>query len=95
MFPEEVKQDVNAINRTMLRGLSGILLIGTAYYSGASYIKNYSKWGRLTSSGIFQKALVYCILLNSTNYFMLVRNSDEIETFFKHHTHYERAIDRY
>ena len=90
-----MKQDVNAINGSMLRGLSGILLIGTAYYGGATYIKNFSRWGRLTSSGIFQKALVYCILLNSTNYLMLVRNSDEIDVFFKHHAHFERAIDQY
>ena len=72
----------------MLIGLTGILLVGVAYYGGGYYIKRATKWGRLTSSGLFPKALVYCLLLNSTNYFILVRNSEEIDLFFKHHNHY-------
>jgi hypothetical protein len=76
LLPEEAKKDVNAINRSMLFGLSAILLVGCAYYGGAYCIKRFSKWGRLTSSGLFQKALMYCVLLNTTNYFMLVRNSE-------------------
>jgi hypothetical protein len=79
----------------MMFGLSAILLVGSAYYGGTYYIKRYTKWGRLTSSGMLQKALVYCVLLNTTNYFMLVRNSEEIDLFFKHHIHYERAINLY
>lgn len=60
----------------MFKGLASILLIGFAYYGGAYYIKRNTKWGRLTSSSLFQKALVYCVLLNTTNYFLLVRNSE-------------------
>lgn len=79
----------------MIFGLSGILLAGFTYYGGAYCVKKYSKWGKLTASGIFQKALVYCVLLNTTNYFMLVRNSEEIDIIFKHHSHYEKAICKY
>jgi hypothetical protein len=59
----------------MLKGLTSTLMLGCAYYGGAYYIKRNTIWGRLTSSGLFQKALVYCVLLNTSNYFLLERNS--------------------
>ena len=94
-LPDEVKDEMKSINRKMLKGILGLISAGVGYYGGAFCLKHFTKWGKLTSSGLFQKALVYCILLNSTNYFVLVQSSEELDVMFKHHRHFEQMIQQY
>lgn len=79
----------------MTRGIGTISFIGLMYYGGSFLIDRFTKWGKLTSSGFFQKILAYSILFNTSNYYLLVRNSEEIDLMFKHHKIYEDLISEY
>lgn len=63
------------INRETGIVLSAVTLVGVLFYGGGLYFKRQTKWGKLTSPGILPKAIMYCLLLNTTNYFLLVRTS--------------------
>lgn len=76
-------------------GLTAVGTVGLLFFGGGLLFKWAYKWGKLTASGLLPKALAYSCLINTTNYFVLVRNSDEMDIMLKHHIYYEQAIDKY
>ena len=69
--------------------------LGLNYFTGSYLIKTYSKWGMLTASGRFQKVVVFSLILNISNYFLLDKKSDEIYIIFKHHHIFSSILSKY